>query len=493
MKRTICILLALLVLSVFTLSGCDEPGETSSPVSQESNESESALVPHLGTTSAHSGKSLNILTIFEDVMFGKEQFTASEILNEPVNDASFERANLLKQTYGFDIVCEFTPAYGEYITRVRDDIFAGTVTYDVCASGSQSLATLAADGSFIDLFSSEMSALSLESSWWDVAAIEDLTIKNRLFFAPGDILIIDDEYTRCIFYNKDTIDEYDLESPSQLVYDDKWVLDTMYTMAKSVAHEGGDNNNMDVTGEDKWGLVCDAFDTYSLVLGSDCPQVSKDGDDIPVLMMAEEKNIAVFLKVYEFMSDKNVTAYTEEFYRWNDADASKVKGNFYNGKSLFLIGLIANVNSDNMRNADIRYGILPMPKYDLAQENYATTINPYQFMCVSVLNDCKDTEFVSFALEAMAYLGEKMITPEYYERTLKNKRFLDDDDSPEMLDIIFSNRLIDLSVMYNWDDCIQYYNRALTGGGNIRSLIESEQSSFETALAATLEAFGSTD
>jgi hypothetical protein len=130
-----------------------------------------------------------------------------------------------------------------------------------------------------------------------------------------------------------------------------------------------------------------------------------------------------------------------------------------------------------------------MPKYSADQENYATTVDPYSFTCVSIVTSCEDTAFVTFALEAMAYLGETMVTPEYYERTLKNKRFPDDDDSPEILDLIFSNRLVDISVAFNWDDCIQYYNNIMWANGDVVSYVEKVRSRFEIAMNQTVEFF----
>jgi hypothetical protein len=99
-------------------------------------------------------------------------------------------------------------------------------------------------------------------------------------------------------------------------------------------------------------------------------------------------------------------------------------------------------------------------------------------------------DFVTFTLEAMAWSAEKYITPEYYERTLKNKRALQDDDAAEMLDVLFSNRIVDISIVFNWDDCIQWYNNCLkTGGAGLSSYVESHQSAFETAMTNTIELF----
>ena len=47
-----------------------------------------------------------------------------------------------------------------------------------------------------------------------------------------------------------------------------------------------------------------AFDTYKLVLGCNAPMVSKDENDLPIVTMLDEHNVAAFNKVYSMMSDK---------------------------------------------------------------------------------------------------------------------------------------------------------------------------------------------
>ena len=81
------------------------------------------------------------------------------------------------------------------------------------------------------------------------------------------------------------------------------------------------------------------------------------------------------------------------------------------------------------------------------------------------------------------------VTPLYYETTLKSKRLLDE-SSEEMLDIIFSNRIIDLANIFNWDDCIQYYNQMIMGAGNaVVSFMESRESRMQEGIDQTVELF----
>jgi len=504
MKKLLCLLIVL-AMATALLCACDNNTvETSNEVSESdtSTEQDNALVPHLGNTDKYKDKTITILSTWgnDGYTYGVSQFWADETNSDPVNDAVYERNAQLKNAYGFNIQMDFCEeSFDTLIERVRNDMDAGTVTYNCIATGLQTLFTFAAENRLVDYYAidDEINHISFDSAWWDQAAQEDLSIKNKMFVLTGDIVLLDDEYTQAIFYNKDIIDNNSsLESPTQLVYDKAWTLDKMKEMCKAVAQPSPTTGTMEVeTGETVWGFVGCAFDTFKLVLGCACPQVSKDSNDIPVLAMGNQRNVDAYDKAYSIIGDESIAAYLEHYYRWNDyTNNVKIANHFYNGNALFYSGLVSIVNSDKLRNANIRYGILPMPKYDEAQEAYATTVDPYHCMAVSIMNttvngQAQDLDFITFALEAMAYTGREYITPEYYDRTLKGKRILDDDDSAEMLDIIFSNRQFDISVCYNWNDCIQFYNQCLTSGTGIASHLDSKIGGFEQALNQTLEAF----
>ena len=89
----------------------------------------------------------------------------------------------------------------------------------------------------------------------------------------------------------------------------------------------------------------------------------------------------------------------------------------------------------------------------------------------------------------MAYLGKEMVTYQYYDVTLKNKR-VQDKDSPEMLELIFKNRTFDLAAIYNWGDSLYFYTSLIGGKSNtISSAIESNKDKFDQAMNTTIEYF----
>lgn len=490
MKRVLCLLLVcLMAFSAIALCACDNEDESSA--ASETVSKEEALVPHLEKKD-WKGQVLHVLSSseegrsFDHSMFG---MNPEETEAEPVAEAALNRDALLAEEYGFTIETELAKPWQPFIDRVNDDMMTNMVDYDVVISGIQTMATLTKEGYFLDLLTIENSNLHLNENWWDVASNEDMTIGGKLFFTTGDILVVDDESTRCVFYNKGLREDAQLDDPTKLVYDNTWTIDKMYEMCKGVAAEM-DDGQMTVTGNDIWGMVSESFDLYSLILGCNCPQVEKDQNDLPVIAMTNERNVNAYLKAFNMISDESVAAYTERWYRWDAPEASLCKGQFFDNKALFYVSTINVVNSEKLREANIHYGILPMPMYDAAQEGYATTVDPYHFSVLSIMSTCRDTDFATYALEALAYTSKKLVTPQYYDVTLKTKRFLDDDDSPKMLDIIFSNRLVDISVAFNWADCIQFYNQALGARSAVlTSFLESKLPGMEAEMQQSIDAF----
>lgn len=445
------------------------------------------LVPHLGKAD-YSGKTLTILATHQNSTYGEAQIAPLEQTSEPVNDAVYERNQLLKQEYGFNIACVYNEGFDKLEEQVRIDVASNSNTYDIVASGVMTLAMLTKEGYFYDLKTLPNSKLQLDKDWWDLYLLDDLSIGHKLYFATGDIFVNDDEFTSVTYFNKKIIEDNQLDNPYDLVKNGEWTLDIMYEMIKTAAKDDGDGT-MNVTGADVWGMVSDAFDCYKYVVGCNNPQVYKnEATDLPYLAMTEPQAIASFDKVFDMFMDRSRVAFTEQYYAWNHPEAGTVKDYFYNGKALFFAGRIEAVSSEKMKTSTIKYGILPVPKYDKNQERYTSVVDPYHFYCLSVINNAKDIEFSTFAIEAMAYLSKQMVTPEYYNRTLQLKRF-DDQDSSEMLDIIFSNRIVDLSIVFNWDDCIQYYNNMLfSNSKDIVSYIDARREGFNTEMNATLEA-----
>ena len=59
----------------------------------------------------------------------------------------------------------------------------------------------------------------------------------------------------------------------------------------------------------------------------------------------------------------------------------------------------------------------------------------------------QDVDEIGAVIEALAYNGRVYITPAYYDVTLKGKYFRDE-ESADMLDLIFESRFFDVGMYY---------------------------------------------
>ena len=83
-----------------------------------------------------------------------------------------------------------------------------------------------------------------------------------------------------------------------------------------------------------------------------------------------------------------------------------------------------------------------MPKYDEAQEDYASLVWMHHDSVLGIPGSVTNTDAVSTVLEYMSYLSYYDIYPIFYETVLSD-RSMRDEQSVEMLEIIFRTRTFD--------------------------------------------------
>ena len=167
---------------------------------------------------------------------------------------------------------------------------------------------------------------------------------------------------------------------------------------------------------------------------------------------------------------------------------------FTNGNAAFMPGAITVLDGETMDNADINFGILPMPKLDVDQEEYSTSCTVYWATFFSIpTSNVEKLDATCYLLEAMGYYGQEMCTYEYYDKTLKLKK-MDDPEDERMLDLLFQNRTFDLGAVYDWAGptagMLQFYTSMIgSQSSEIISVYESKRDSFQAAIDATIDTF----
>ena len=109
---------------------------------------------------------------------------------------------------------------------------------------------------------------------------------------------------------------------------------------------------------------------------------------------------------------------------------------------------LVSVETEDFRNMTDRYGIIPIPKMEETQEGYQTFLHD-QFTAFGVVATVKESrlQMMGAFLEAMAAESYKSLVPTYYELALKTK-YVSDEESGQMLDMIYQSIYIDAGVLY---------------------------------------------
>ena len=487
MKKLITLCLVLL-FCLSTILGC-VPSESTSETSGASSGS-GELVPHLEKRDL-DGFVLTFFTYENPDLYNVEQLNTDEQDSEPVNSAFYKRNREIEAEYNCKIQVMIGNSWLEFPQQVRQLVNVGDDSFNVLVETLINTAMYSQEEMLTSLFDLSNSHLNLEGEWWDQGLIDQCSINNKLDFITGDLAVTDNDSTYAILFNKDIATENNLESPYELVKQNKWTFDKMVEMAKAVVREDGDSQ-MTVTGNDVWGMIALPQSVMAFLSGFGSVGATKDKDDLPILEVKNTDFVNGYQKIYSFLCDETVTAMDRYYYSWDDPDLIIVHNNFPSGKSLFTaISTIGYISSPEMRDSEVNYGILPYPKLNEQQAEYLSPMSVYGNGFFSIPNSVQASEHenITYILEAMSYLGKEKVLDEYYQRTLKRKR-ANDTESAEMLDIIFKNRIYDLSVIFGWGG-IYYENsfNVLAKVDTIVSRIDAIYEMMDTERLKTIENF----
>ena len=482
MKRTLSLCLAALLLTG-AMASCGG-GDTAQPVDttgavENTAASETEEPAYVPATVDMGGREFHILSKMEGDESGRwsaEDFKITEADGDVVNDAIFNRNQLLEEQFNCDIVNHFEPmgnlfSYTLYGT-ISKLVQAGDTTYDFMMPPIQDSAKLAADGILWDL--TMFDSIKLDQPWWNQVFADATSIGGKSYYANGDISLTFMRAAYAILFSKNVLSKYDLDSPYSLVTDGKWTIDALMGMARSAAEDINGNGHMDSEDNIGMAMLYNSGEAFYAATGVKLVTV----EDGKLTWTGDSaKSISVMEKIYDIYQDKLVTI--------NCDNASLMSGSYSSltnvdrgatflstDKTLFLFGTMNNVPL--MRDMDGDFGILPLP---------------WSASAATIPITAQDPEGTAMFMEAAAYYASQMITPAYYNVALKTK-YARDDESQQMLDIIYENRWCDLGNLYNVGEVLTGMTSLVTSGQNtFASMMAKKESAIESTLEAINEAF----
>lgn len=351
-----------------------------------------------------------------------------ELNGEGINDAIFERNLAVCDRFNISISeVTFTDT-----AVARATVLANEDAYDMINARCTAALDMAVEGILLEI--NTLPNIDLSKPYWDDSLTKDLALGPYCYFAVGDLNLTFYDYTSVLLFNKQLIHDYTLESPYDLVYDNKWTFDKYNEIASVVTTDLNGDGKMNAN--DRYGTIgTPNFVGYTLTLAAGVKSINKDENNYPIYNLASDnKFIEVFEKVFEIMWD------SEQWFRTTitDQTSATLVNMFKNDQSLFFSTNFFNVPS--LRDMDAEFGIVPFPKYNEAQEDYITRISFFDMFTVPIT--VSDTNRTSAIIEALTCESGNRVIPAYYDIALKTK-IARDEDSQGMLDLIMAHRVID--------------------------------------------------
>lgn len=411
--------------------------------------------------------------------FAYTDMTAEEMTGEAINDAIYMRNKNVEERLNITII-ENLVNYDVVTSTMNTSILANDDAYDVFWNESHFVAPFAVKGQLIDI--NEIENLNLEKPWWNKQAVDSLSVANKSFFLVGDLHLMFNESFWMVGFNKDMLDRYQLTDPYQLVRNGTWTFEEMYKDMEAVSSDLDGNGTMD--GNDQFGVTCYSGCLFPLLFGTGEKILTSDNDGIPAYEPPAERFYNVFEKIVNyFFTNYDITCMdgkTQNISQYPDG----WHGVFSSGHALFYLEPIGSLKK--LREMESEFGIVPYPKYDESQEEYISYIAHYAaVMGIPITNsNTARTGTIIENLCAESY-GELR---DAYKTTTLNFKYIRDQESSEMLDIILNSGTFELSTVFGISAISSALSTAASNGNSdISSILAKSEKSTNLTLDKTIK------
>ncbi|MBQ9080914.1 MAG: extracellular solute-binding protein [Clostridia bacterium] len=372
------------------------------------------------------------------------EFYVDGMSGDIIGDEIYERNLAVEDALNIKLTYTEEPGsadhMGTFKEKMQIDVNSGACEYDIVAGYSRTAPSMALDGSLLEL--TGMNYLDFSKPWWPEALITDCTVNDKLYFCSGDISTNLLWMMTATFFNKDLIAQYGLENPYDLVKNNQWTLDKMIEMTSDKYNDldgAGEKDAGDVYGNVIYNINVDGFLTAS---GFVALEKNSDGEIIISPTVSTEKTYDLLDKLGEYLNGADV------FFK----NSTSVRDIFFEERAIFTsdrVFIVAGKDNGKQGKIEFEYGIVPLPKYDSAQDKFYTSVgHPYTMYAVSIGVDEKNIDGIAATIEMMASESYRRVTPAVFESAMKYK-YASDDTASEMYDILRENVRFDLGRLYS--------------------------------------------
>ena len=489
MTRIVALLLAVIMCGAIV--ACGKSGDETATTTAQNAEVTTAATESGAVEDADTGATLDLpaeLNYNGDTVSvlhwdsEKPEFGVEEITGALVDDAIYQRNTNIEERLGVQL--QFTEQNGsvdymaEFAQAVQNAFQSGAREYDIIPTYSRTAAILSTRGLYYNLNDIEDNYINLEQPWWPDCITDTVTIGDAIYFITGDCStnVLHMMYT--MWFNKDLITEYNLEYPVDLVRQNKWTLEKLFSMTADTFQDL--NNNGQEDENDFFGFVGVNYGLDAFYTGSGLRLVELAGDDF--LMISPDYSSEKAINLVDILGQRCVG---------NDWYIGSTMGKIFQDDRALFCQNRTYYAENYLLEVEFSYGLVPTPKYDETQEEYISVLaNPITLYGIMADVDPNRLSEMTAVIECWGYEGYKLTTPALFETNMKLK-YSETSDESEMFDIVHSTINLDLGRVFSQD--LQFMSeipsKAAEAGAAWASRLAQYKKPLENGLKKIITAF----
>ena len=402
-----------------------------------------------------------------------------------VNDTLYQRNRNIEERLNCTVEClDYSGSdvpWDTFQNVVKSSVLAGSDDYDAVSGNAWWASSLAMQGIMANL--QDAPHLELDAEWWPTEFLDGFSYKGNRYWLTGSMELAWIYEKMCIFYNERLWNTLYDEDIYTVVDNGGFTFDFINQVCNEVYQDINGNSKVDE--DDRLGYVIKSDSNVgSYAVGAGVIFAPFDSEGVPYLKFIEDSTRleSFWEKFVQIRTNKNVLN-----IKWAGSDTTIVNlGIFREGNLMFVQGYLSHT-TDQLRDMEDDYGILPMPKLDEAQENYLQVVSDrVALFGVPITVSDEGLNAVCAVFEAAAAEGYSTVIPTYYADALKNK-YIRSEKSIEIIDMLSKNPVCDFGMQY-YNLGIADFLKGLSNTSGLASQLEKQKKTFESKLADMLSA-----
>ena len=477
MKRSISLILVLIMLLIPVFTACSDSADGDTP-SDTTVAADGSSTPEDTTPADALEDRKNVKETLESGLdFGGATFQmivqtdhindawVEELTGSSVDDEVYSRNMYVEELLNIKILPASSIAdYGQINSSVQASVLAGDGAYDLILNHAVNSGALVLGDFCTNWYT--VPHVNFSNPWYPQESVANLTFKGQMYSSVSDLCLSLTKNTYCMFFDKVKGEDYGLANMYEIVNNGQWTLDKMKEIVANIYFD--ENGNTKADADDFYGLGTDVNSNLNTYLWScNQPVFYFTEDDQVVVSFVEEKTGMIIDKVKSILFDEvGATKGTDHSYGVKQ---------FAKGRVLFAnaqIGQSASLLADYEND----FGIIPYPKYDEAQTEYYTMVDGnFSVIMIPKGISAEKIGMVGATVEALSAYSWKNVIPKYYDIALKT-RYVRDQESVAMLDLIMKNRVVDFAYLYdNWQGFVFLTQDIIGNNKEFTSTVATQQ------------------